>query len=715
MALSRRDFLKGVMAGGCSAATAGVSEEAEARPNHEMPPNAMGLLYDSTLCTGCKACVTACKQANDLPLEVPPDKPYLDPSKTLSEKCLNVIKVFTNGIPRTKDTEDDGFAFFKHSCMHCVDPACVSACPVQALRKNPSTGVVTYNADACIGCRYCIFSCPFRIPRFDYDNPFGAIHKCQLCDHLPARGKFSACADACPTGATLYGPVEKLKIEAKRRLALTPGEMTKFPRRSTETGDSSREQPAAKYIDRLYGEKEGGGTQMLMLSAVPFEKFGLPDLPERSFASISETIQHTLYRGLIAPALVLAGLAFTAFRRQTATAAAEEEIQDVDPSPLPEPRYAPVGGKLITPVTLVLALLAVTALVILGVRFVYGLGSVTHLNDGYTWGIWVVLDIVIGTAFACGGYATATLAYIFNKGQYHPLVRPALLASMFGYTLGGFAVFFDLGRWWNIWHTLWPGYFNINSVMFEVAACVALYILVMWIEFSPVFLEKFRLHGLREKLNRVMFFFVALGVLLPSMHQSSLGTLLIVAGDQVHPLWKTTLLPLLYVISAFTMGLSIVIFEASMTAEGFKRPRETRILGQMSTVIMGLLATFLIIRLTDIALRGEMSRIFAGDLMSLMFLLETALFLAPLVILISPSLRNSPRCLFVAAVAMLLAGSLYRVDSFLVAYHPGEQYSYFPSIPEMLVTVGVIAFEILAYIVLVRFLPVLRRVKHVRV
>ncbi|MCP4286797.1 MAG: Ni/Fe-hydrogenase cytochrome b subunit [Gammaproteobacteria bacterium] len=371
--------------------------------------------------------------------------------------------------------------------------------------------------------------------------------------------------------------------------------------------------------------------------------------------------------------------------------------------------YAPVGGKLVTPVTVVLGLLVGISLFLLGVRFVEGMGSVTNLNDGYTWGIWVVFDIVIGTAFACGGYAMALLVYIFNKGHYHSLVRPALLASLFGYTLGGVAVIFDLGRWWNFWHILSPAYINVNSVMFEVAACVALYVMVMWIEFAPAFLEKFGISGLREKLNRLMFLFIALGILLPTMHQSSLGTMMVVFGQMIDPLWQTTMLPLLYVLSAYTMGLSVVIFEASLSAEGFKRQRETRILGQLSTVIVGLIVVYLAIRLGDIAYRGELSRVFSNGYLSVMFVIEMALFVLPVLILIGKKSKQSAALLFVAAVSMLLAGSLYRIDTMLVAFNPGDEYTYFPSLAEMMITVGIISLEILAYIILARYLPVLHK------
>ncbi len=246
---------------------------------------------------------------------------------------------------------------------------------------------------------------------------------------------------------------------------------------------------------------------------------------------------------------------------------------------------APLGGRLVTPVTVVLAGLTAIAGVILLVRFFFGLGAVTNISDGFPWGIWIAYDVMVGSALACGGYAMALLVYIFNRGEYHPLVRPALLASLFGYTLAGASVIFDLGRYWNVWHLFWPGYAQINSVMFEVGVCITAYIFVMWIEFSPVFLEKLGLKDVKRKLSKVLFFFIALGVLLPSMHQSSLGSLLVVFGYQVHPLWQTVLLPLLFLLTAILLGFAVVIFEASVVSVGFKRPGETPLLARLSRIM----------------------------------------------------------------------------------------------------------------------------------
>ncbi|HUX64553.1 hydrogenase 2 operon protein HybA [Sulfuricella sp.] len=312
MSINRRDFLRGALAGGTLLAA---GAPAEARPNKAMPPEAVGLLYDSTLCIGCKACVAACKEVNGMPPEFSTPEQYWDTPLDISGKTLNVIKMYKDGTGETKDSEKNGYAFMKVSCLHCADPSCVSACPVSAMTKDPVTGIVGYDKGACIGCRYCVAACPFGVPRFQYDTPFPQISKCQLCRHRMAEGKYAACAEVCPTGATLFGKVKDLHAESKRRLALKAGEEAVFPRGNLNTGDQSPHSArAAKYIPQIYGEKEVGGTQMLKLSAVPFDKLGQPTLPERSYASVSETMQHTLYGGLFAPLAFLGVLTFVAKR-----------------------------------------------------------------------------------------------------------------------------------------------------------------------------------------------------------------------------------------------------------------------------------------------------------------------------------------------------------------------------------------------------------------
>lgn len=310
MEIKRRDFLK--MAAGTSLLLA-TGAPAMAREQKSLPPEAVGILYDSTVCIGCRACQPACKQANDMPVEhSTPDSVWDDPID-LSGKTLNIIKVYATGSGVTKDSETDGYAFIKRHCMHCVDPACVSACPVSALKKNQQTGVVSYNKDACIGCRYCQLACPYNIPKFEFDKTFPQIRKCQFCEHRFKDNKFSACCEVCPTGASIFGKVTDLQAEAKKRLTLKPGEYYNYPVAHVKSGLVSY-RPVAKYQPKVYGEKEGGGSQILMLAAVPFEKLGMPALDEASDASFSEDIQHTVYKGMIGPGVLLAGLLFAAYK-----------------------------------------------------------------------------------------------------------------------------------------------------------------------------------------------------------------------------------------------------------------------------------------------------------------------------------------------------------------------------------------------------------------
>ncbi len=321
---TRREFLKGALAvTGMVAGTA--TPLAEARETHKVPEGALGLLYDATLCVGCKACVAACKEANGNPPEFNTVDHLWDTPLDTSGYTFNLIKMYRHGTMETKDAEKNGYAFMKTSCMHCADPSCVSACPVSAMTKDPVTGIVKYNPDKCIGCRYCVAACPFGIPKYQYDSPTGRIGKCELCRHRHKDGHYSACAEVCPTGATLFGRTADLLAEAKRRLSLKPGSITTYPR--GRLGDAAapgvkwREEPdqryegvVGNYQQHIYGETEYGGTQVLKLSGVPFEKVGMPKLPPSSSAATSETIQHTLYGGLVMPIAVLGALTWVAKR-----------------------------------------------------------------------------------------------------------------------------------------------------------------------------------------------------------------------------------------------------------------------------------------------------------------------------------------------------------------------------------------------------------------
>ncbi|MGQ9369644.1 Ni/Fe-hydrogenase cytochrome b subunit [Azospirillum sp. ST 5-10] len=372
--------------------------------------------------------------------------------------------------------------------------------------------------------------------------------------------------------------------------------------------------------------------------------------------------------------------------------------------------HRPVGGPILTLPFLVALVFVGIAAIILADRYANGLGAVTNLSDGYPWGIWVAVDVVIGSAFGCAGYVMALLAYILNRGEYHPMVRPAILASLFGYGLAGAAVLIDLGRYWNFYHMMLPWYAQPNSVMLEVGLCVATYCVVLAVEFAPAVLERFGLEGARRRLSRVLFLFVALGVLLPTMHQSSLGTMMVIVGHKLSPLWQTQMLPVFFLMTAVLMGFAIVVWEAVLSSLGFRRPMETPLLAKLARLMLAVGVAFVALRLVDFAVRGQFAALL-GARGVVMFWVETALLVGGLALLVPPRNRTRSRTLFVSSSMLLAGGIVYRLNVYLVGFSQAVgPWSYFPSLSEILVTVGVFALEVVLYLVFVKTLPVMHAV-----
>ncbi len=377
----------------------------------------------------------------------------------------------------------------------------------------------------------------------------------------------------------------------------------------------------------------------------------------------------------------------------------------------------PIGGPLLTRGYMVLLTLAAIGIALMIWRFAAGLGATTALSDGYPLGLWIALDVVTGTALACGGYAVALVVYIFNKGKYHPLIRPAVLTSALGYTIAGASVAVDLGRPWNMWKI--PTYvwsWNLNSSLLEVALCIMAYVFVLWIELSPALLEKWSVDGpprlktlsqrLLPILNKALIWIIALGVLLPTMHQSSLGSLMMLAGPKLHPLWLTGWLPLLFLMSALAMGYSMVVFESVFSSAAFGRKPEMPMLINLQKIAAWGGLVFIAVRLTDLAFSGNLRYAARLDLYGTMFWIENVLWILPLAMMLAfprPNLGS----LFRGAMVVALAGALYRFDTYLVAFQPGPGWHYFPSVPEMFISIGLIALELAAYVALVKRFPIL--------
>lgn len=374
--------------------------------------------------------------------------------------------------------------------------------------------------------------------------------------------------------------------------------------------------------------------------------------------------------------------------------------------------HSPLGGRIVTAPFLVLLVIFFIALIILTQRFVFGLGSVTNLNDGYPWGIWIAIDLIIGTALGCGGLVMALLVYILNRGEYHPLARAGLMTSLFGYTLGAFAVLIDLGRYWQGHNILLPWLWNTNSVLLETALCIFAYIIVLAIEFSPALFERLGLKEARRRVHRVLFVFTGLGVLLPMMHQSSMGTVVILLGHQLSPLWQSPMLTLNFLATAFTIGFAVVAFESVLSSVGFKRPFESRILAKLSGIMAWFTLAFVVIRLLDVIRIGALPLAFEPTVHALSFWIEMTMGVAAVLLLLPKSNRYSPRWVFLGASAMLINGALYRLNAYLIGYNPGGGWQYFPSMGEILVTLGIFSLEIMLYLALVKLLPVLHTVRR---
>ncbi len=350
-------------------------------------------------------------------------------------------------------------------------------------------------------------------------------------------------------------------------------------------------------------------------------------------------------------------------------------------------------------------LLAVGGFAVAVARFAFGLGAVTNLSDRFPWGLWIAFDVLCGVALAAGGFTMAAAVHVFHLKRYEPLLRPAVLTGFLGYVLVVVGLLVDLGRPYRIWHALimW----NPRSVMFEVAWCVMLYTLVLGLEFGQVVLERLKRTSLLRMTRLALPPLVIVGVILSTMHQSSLGSLFLIVPGKLHPLWYTPLLPWLFFLSAVAVGMAMVVVEAFLSARAFGRTLELPLLEDLGRATFVVLALYLSLKTADLAMRGALAMAFLPTLEGTLFSIEMGLgVILPLGMLATPAIRQSAGGLAGASSLVVLGVVLNRLNVAITGMLAGSGARYVPSWMEVLITLGIVAAGVLAYRLIAEHLPV---------
>ena len=339
------------------------------------------------------------------------------------------------------------------------------------------------------------------------------------------------------------------------------------------------------------------------------------------------------------------------------------------------------------------------------VRFTRGLGPTTNLSDQFPWGIWVGFDVLCGVMLAAGGFTLTAAVHIFNLKRLQPIVRPTVLTAFLGYLLVSVALMFDLGRPYRIWHPLIMR--NPHSVMFEVAYCVMLYTTVLALEFSPIVLERFHLHKAMKIIHGAVIPLVIGGVLLSTLHQSSLGSLYLIMPEKLHPFWYSPLLPVFFFISAIAVGLAMTIFESSLSSKYFGRELEIGILRELGRVLAVVLCVYAVLRFEDLFHRGVLGKMLQPSYEMTLFWLELALALiVPLTLLSMRKVRNSANGLYVAAVLVLLGFITNRLNVSITGLESSAGVHYIPRWTELAITVAITASGFAVFSLAVQYLPI---------
>jgi formate dehydrogenase iron-sulfur subunit len=719
-------------------------------PSASAPVPIKTTLIDITNCIGCRACQVACKQWNEregLETELLPGLGFQNPA-TLNAKTYTLISFHEMENPQAPGGLDA--AYVMRRCFHCLEPGCVSACPTTALYRQPD-GPVSYDVDKCIGCRYCMLACPWDVPTAEWDKRAPRIEKCTHCADRadqPAPIAFNgqpappdetkrfletittpACVKACPADALRYGTRDEMLALAKKRMADRPD----------------------KYVDHIYGEKELGGTSVLYLSSVPFEKIGFPTFGEKPFPKFTSAAL-----GAVPPAVMalgaLLGASYAFFKKRVHAVAGASGAHDDHHA-----EFERLPGKLMTPVNWVLLLLMAFCGVSMVARFAMGLGGSTRLSDTFPWGLWILFDLV-WIAVAAGAFAMAGAIYVFQRKDLYGLGRTAVLMGLLSYSFVTVTLIADLGLPWHFYQL------GLNapehSAMFEVSWCVGLYVTILLLEFLPVPLEHL---GFKKAMTvwrkwsgfyvavavtlfiymmsrnliytlmtAIIFFILAwvfrardqkaepimlaiAAVTLSTMHQSSLGSLYLLMPNMMAPQWWSPVMPVYFFISSIVAGTALVVLIDMWISRAWHRPLQMKPLSSIGQITFWSLLVYLVFRLGDLAIRGQLAGAFRGKL-GVAFAVEILLLGAvPLFLLSRKALRDRPDVLLWASLLAVLGIIYNRANVVLFAMtFKGRMpwvapHSYWPSIFEWGISIGLIAATIFLFGLGARLFPVLSK------
>jgi formate dehydrogenase iron-sulfur subunit len=671
---------------------------------------------------------------------------------TLSANTLTLITF--HELPDEKAPGGLHYLFTMRRCLHCLEPACASACPTTALDRR-SDGPVLYDANKCIGCRYCIWACPWGVPTAEWDSLAPKIQKCTHCADRsdqsvplarngqalsPEESKLyrenivtPACVKACPADCLRFGTREDILQEARNRISGHPD----------------------KYVDHIYGEKEAGGTSVLYLSSVPFEKLGFPDVGTEAYPARSKMALHAVPPAVLAVGALLGGV-YAFLKRRTSAAMAKGRVAASRAEEQNHhPEFESISYRLLTPFNWILLALIAFGGTSLIARLALGLGGSTHLSNTYAWGLWIVFDLV-WIAVAAGAFATAGFIYVFQRKDLYSMGRSTVLLGLLSYSFVTVTLIADLGLPWHFYQLGLQA--PEQSAMFEVSWCVGLYVTILLIEFLPV---PFQRWGLQKAMNvwqrwsgayvafaltlfvyllsrqvvyaalsAVLFSLLAwafrardkkaepvmlaiAAVTLSTMHQSSLGSLFLLMPDKLAPQWWSPVMPISFFLSAIAAGTSLIILIEMWIAKGWKRPLRVAQLAAMGKITFWSLLVYLVFRLGDMAVRSQFANAFSGSLGAL-FATEIVLGgLVPLALLAPASLRARPGLLFTGALLTAMGVTFNRVNVVLLAMHlkgPMPQVapaSYSPSVFEWGISIGLIAATIFLFGLGARLMPLL--------